>query len=66
MKKTGYLLIVEIICSIGLFTSAAFSQIGMRFPSEKKEITDPITGTHLTFLTTKPAGDSKIYQPHPQ
>ena len=65
MRKTGYLLIV-FICFIFLFSSAAFSQIGTRFPSEKKEVIDPVTGTHLTFLTSKPAGDSKIYQTHPQ
>ncbi len=41
-------------------------QIGTRFPSEKKIVTDPVTGTQLTFLTSKPAGDSKIYQTHQQ
>jgi len=43
-----------------------FSQIGRRFPSEKKEVTDPVTGTKLVFLTSTPAGDSKIYQTHNQ
>ena len=42
------------------------AQIGRRFPSEKKVITDPITGVKLTFLTSTPAGDSKIYQTHNQ
>ena len=42
------------------------AQIGTRFPSEKKEITDPVTGASLTFLTSTPAGDSKIYQTHNQ
>lgn len=42
------------------------AQIGTRFPSEKKVVTDPVTGTQLTFLTSKPAGDSKIYQTHNQ
>jgi len=41
-------------------------QIGTRFPSEKKTVTDPVTGTKLTFLTSKTAGDSKIYQTHNQ
>ncbi len=45
---------------------SAQSQIGQRFPSEKKVITDPVTGVELAFLTSKPAGDSKIYQTHPQ
>ncbi|MBC7915448.1 MAG: PD40 domain-containing protein [Pyrinomonadaceae bacterium] len=44
----------------------AFSQIGKRFPSEKKVVKDPITGTMLTFLTSTPEGDHKIYQTHPQ
>ncbi len=47
------------------FTTAA-GQIGTRFPSEKKLVTDPETGTQLTFLTSKPSGDSKIYQTHNQ
>jgi len=42
------------------------AQIGKRFPSEKKLVKDPVTGTMLTFLTSTPAGDSKIYQTHPQ
>jgi oligogalacturonide lyase len=42
------------------------AQIGTRFPSEKKVVTDPVTGTQLTFLTSKQAGDSKIYQTHNQ
>jgi oligogalacturonide lyase len=41
-------------------------QIGTRFPSERKVVKDPVTGTELTFLTSKPAGDSKIYQTHNQ
>lgn len=44
----------------------AIGQIGTRFPSERKVVTDPVTGTQLTFLTCKPAGDSKIYQTHNQ
>ena len=44
----------------------SFSQIGTRFPSEKKIIKDPVTGQELIFLTTKSAGDSKTYPTHPQ
>jgi oligogalacturonide lyase len=47
-------------------TATSFAQIGTRFPSEKKVVPDPVTGVPLTFLTSKPAGDSKIYQTHPQ
>jgi oligogalacturonide lyase len=42
------------------------AQIGARFPSEKRIVKDPVTGTVLTFLTSKPYGDSKIYQTHTQ
>ena len=44
----------------------ANAQIGRRFPSEKKIVKDPVTGAMLTFLTSTPAGDSKIYQTHNQ
>lgn len=44
----------------------AEAQIGHRFPSEKKIVPDPVTGIPLTFLTSTPAGDSKIYPTHPQ
>lgn len=47
-------------------TLPASAQIGRRFPSEKKIVVDPVTGTPLTFLTSTPAGDSKIYPTHPQ
>ncbi len=45
---------------------SASAQVGRRFPSEKKIVPDPVTGLPLTFLTSTPAGDSKIYQTHPQ
>ncbi|WP_019921182.1 hypothetical protein SR858_12790 [Duganella zoogloeoides] len=47
-------------------SSAAQAQIGTRFPSERKVVKDPVTGTMLTFLTSTPRGDSKIYPTHPQ
>jgi oligogalacturonide lyase len=62
----NYFLNLFIFCLIILFSKSVSGQIGTRFPSEKKIITDPVTGTQLTFLTSKPAGDSKIYQTHPQ
>jgi len=46
--------------------SPAQTQIGTRFPSERKVVTDPVTGTELIFLTSTPAGDSKIYPTHNQ
>jgi oligogalacturonide lyase len=49
-----------------LVSIAAAAQIGKRFPSERKVIKDPVTGTMLTFLTSTQNGDSKIYQTHNQ
>src|SRR5215470_17179705 len=49
-----------------LFPCVSEAQIGRRFPSERKMVKDPVTGTMLTFLTSTPAGDSKIYQTHNQ
>lgn len=42
------------------------AQIGKRFPAERKVVTDPLTRTQLIFLTSTPAGDSKIYPTHSQ
>jgi oligogalacturonide lyase len=56
--------IFTLIGVLGLFL--AQSQIGKRFPSERKEISDPVTGQRLVFLTSTPNGDSKIYQTHNQ
>lgn len=55
-----------LICAALIASSAAQAQIGTRFPSERKVVKDPVTGTMLTFLTSSPRGDSKIYPTHPQ
>jgi oligogalacturonide lyase len=55
-----------LMCAALLASLDASAQIGKRFPSEKKVVQDPVTGTMLTFLTSKPHGDSKIYPTHPQ
>ena len=55
-----------ILLIFGITFPSAIGQIGSRFPSEKKIVKDPVTGTELTFLTSKPSGDSKIYQTHNQ
>jgi oligogalacturonide lyase len=59
MKNTCLLLTL-------LFSVFAHAQIGKRFPSERKLVKDPVTGIMLTFVTSKPFGDSKIYQTHTQ
>lgn len=53
-------------CLLLAFAVPAAAQIGRQFPSEKKVVKDPVTGTMLTFLTSTPTGDSKIYQTHNQ
>jgi oligogalacturonide lyase len=55
-----------LLCAALILSSSAQAQIGKRFPSERKVVKDPVTGTMLTFLTSKPHGDSKIYPTHPQ
>ena len=55
-----------LFAALGLAPFASASGIGQRFPSEKKIVPDPVTGVPLTFLTSTPAGDQKIYQTHPQ
>ena len=66
MKKPAIVLALLIAVSSLSLDQSAQAQIGRRFPSEKKIVTDPITGTKLTFLTSTPAGDGKIYQTHNQ
>ena len=61
MKFLFSLLITAVFSALSIH-----AQIGTRFPSEKKIIKDPVTGTMLTFLTSTPNGDSKIYQTHNQ
>ena len=63
MKNKIFLFSTACILFLPAFVNA---QIGKRFPSERKVIRDPVTGTMLTFLTSKPNGDSKIYQTHEQ
>jgi oligogalacturonide lyase len=55
-----------LLCVLCIFACYLSAQIGKRFPSEKKIVKDPLTGTMLTFLTSTQSGDSKIYQTHNQ
>ncbi len=61
-----HLIALAVIGFTLIFSTAADAQIGKRFPSERKVVKDPVTGTMLTFLTSTPSGDSKIYQTHNQ
>ncbi|MDD4970399.1 MAG: hypothetical protein PHT07_13315 [Paludibacter sp.] len=58
--------LMSLIFFFFLIIQGTQAQIGKRFPSERKEIKDPVTGNKLIFLTSTPAGDSKIYQTHNQ
>lgn len=66
MKKKFNLFTAVTLCVCVLLSASAYPQIGKRFPSERKVVKDPVTGTMLTFLTSTPVGDSKIYQTHNQ
>ena len=61
-----HLIALAIVGFALIFSTVADAQIGKRFPSERKVVKDPVTGTMLTFLTSTPNGDSKIYQTHNQ
>jgi oligogalacturonide lyase len=65
MKRKSTLLVATLSAAL-LLAAPAAAQIGKRFPSERKVVKDPVTGTLLTFLTSTPSGDSKIYQTHTQ
>ena len=66
MNLKTYLLVAVTLCISVWPASSVYSQIGTRFPSERKVVKDPVTGTMLTFLTSKPMGDAKIYPTHLQ
>jgi len=66
LKMKKYLLRPAVaLCAAALSIASATAQVGHVSPSEKKVVIDPVTGTELTFLTSTPVGDSKIYQTHP-
>ncbi|TPV55427.1 hypothetical protein FJ444_17155 [Aestuariibacter sp. GS-14] len=64
-KHVTPLLIGAVLC-VALAPDRVLAQIGDTFASERKVITDPVTGVNIAFLTSQPAGDSKIYPTHPQ
>jgi oligogalacturonide lyase len=65
MKILPRLNVTAAVCASVCFALPTFAQVGRVWPSEKKLVIDPVTGTPLTFLTSTPVGDSKIYQTHP-
>ena len=43
------MIIKILICAALILSSSAHAQIGKRFPSERKVVKDPVTGTMLTL-----------------
>ncbi len=58
------MLLCQVVCLLTFLTCEG--QIGTRFPSEKIIVEDSVTGVDLVFLTSRPAGDTKIYPTHNQ
>jgi oligogalacturonide lyase len=52
MNKYTLLKTAAVFCAAALSVAPASAQIGRRFPSEKKDVIDPVTGTDLDFLTS--------------
>jgi oligogalacturonide lyase len=57
---------VKLLIGCSLLSLSLSAQVGRRFPSERKEYKDSITGRNVIVLTTDPGSDTKIYQTHPQ
>jgi oligogalacturonide lyase len=59
---------IRFLSAIALFgcvcSSVHASNVGRLLPSEKRTMTDKITGLPITILTSDPANDSKPYQTH--
>lgn len=66
MNRNNLVAVVWILAGAILLPISLSGQVGKRFPSEKKIVPDPVTGVPLTFLTSAPAGDTKIYPTHLQ
>lgn len=65
MKNIPWLKAAALLACTASMVPLSLAQVGRVWPSEKKVVIDPVTGTPLTFLTSTPVGDSKIYQTHP-
>ncbi|HUR59907.1 MAG TPA: hypothetical protein VM029_19455 [Opitutaceae bacterium] len=66
MKHPSRVRLAAMLALVMSAASLASAQIGRRFPSERKIVPDPVTGVPLSFLTSGPGADSKIYQTHNQ
>ncbi len=66
MKLPAYRKPFLLFAILLLLATSATAQIGRRFPSEMKTVTDPVTGVQLTFLTSTSSGDFRLYHTHRQ
>jgi oligogalacturonide lyase len=64
MKIVLSIIVGVIFCTVISPLSFA-SDVGKRFPSEKRTFIDKVTGLTITALTTSPANDQLPYQTHP-
>ena len=65
--RSRAVLLLAVSCLILPAVSAvaqAQSNVGRRFPSEKKTYNDPVTQLPIAVLTSDPANDAKPYQTH--
>jgi oligogalacturonide lyase len=51
-------------CAVAFPRSALASNVGKRYPSEKRTVVDRVTGRTLTVLTSSAYSDAKPYQTH--
>lgn len=66
MKRLYKIALLTAVAAV-MVCGQASAQLGKRFPSERKVIKDPKTGTELWFLTNKQGvSNRKIYQTHNQ
>ena len=63
MRFPALALVCAALCSAAF---AAESELGRRYPSEMRSLTDRVTGRPLVALTTAASNDMKNYQTHPQ
>lgn len=65
LRSRAVLLLTAVLLTLpALSTHAQSSNVGRRFPSEKRTYNDKTTGLPVVVLTSDPANDAKPYQTH--
>jgi oligogalacturonide lyase len=60
----SHTLLVAALCALILPAALSASNVGKRYPSEMRSMTDRVTGRTLTVLTASSFSDAKPYQTH--